>query len=78
MVNLNLLQVSIGVMPIEQVLTRVGLLPIVASRDFAVLCEGRAIVFPNSSLVEADFSVIGWEKNNYGHNLTDFSFEDII
>ena len=33
-------------------------------RDF---CGGLVIVFPNTTLVEVDFSVIGWEKNNYGH-----------
>ena len=35
MLNLNLLQVSTGVVLSEEDLTRVGLLPMVALRDFA-------------------------------------------
>ena len=30
-------------------------------------CGGLVIVFPNTTSVKADFSVVGWEKNNYGH-----------
>jgi hypothetical protein len=37
-----------------------------------------ASIFPNTSTVEADFSVIGWEKNEYRHCLTDFSLEGIL
>ena len=44
-------------------------------RDF---CGGLASVFPNTATVEADFSVIGWEKNVYRKSLTDFSLEGII
>ena len=29
------------------------------------LCGGFASVFPGTSTVESDFSVIGWEKNEY-------------
>ena len=39
MLNLNLLRVSTGVKLSEQVLTRVGLLPMVASRDFVSFVE---------------------------------------
>ncbi len=41
-------------------------------------CGGLATVFPNTSPVEADFSVIGWEKNVYRQSLTDFSLEGIL
>ena len=36
------------------------------------LCGGFASVFPGTSTVESDFSVIGWEKNEYQTALTDF------
>ena len=39
------------------------------------LCGGFASVFPGTSTVESDFSVIGWEKNEYQAALTDFSLE---
>lgn len=42
------------------------------------ICGGLATVFPNTSPVEADFSVIGWEKNEYRQSLTDFSLEGIL
>jgi hypothetical protein len=35
-------------------------------------------MFPNTTPVETDFSVIGWEKNDYQHNLTNFSLKGII
>ena len=35
-------------------------------------------MFPNIAPVEADFSVIGWERNNYRHNRTGFSLQGII
>ena len=41
-------------------------------------CGGLASVFPNTSTVEADFSVIGWEKDEYRQSLTDFSLEIIL
>ena len=41
-------------------------------------CARLAIVFPNIVPDKADFSVIGWENNDYRQNLTDFSFEGII
>ena len=36
-------------------------------------CGGIATVFPNSTTVEADFSLLGLEKNEYGKALTDLS-----
>ena len=42
------------------------------------LCGGFASVFPGTSTVESDFSVIGWEKNEYRTVLTDFSLEGIL
>ena len=42
------------------------------------LCSGFASVFPGTSTVESDFSVIGWEKNEYQTALTDFSLEGIL
>ena len=42
------------------------------------ICEGHETMFPNTTPVEADFSVIGQEKNDNRQNLTDFSLEGII
>ena len=41
-------------------------------------CGGLASIFPNTSTVESDFSVIGWEKDEYRQSLTDFSLEGIL
>lgn len=41
-------------------------------------CGALATVFPNTASVESDFSVIGWERNEYRHSLTDFSLEGIL
>jgi hypothetical protein len=41
-------------------------------------CGGLASIFPNTSTVESDFSVIGWEKDEYRQCLTDFSLESIV
>ena len=43
-----------------------------------LLCSGFASVFPGTSTVESDFSVIGLEKNEYWTALTDFSLEGIL
>ena len=48
---------------------------------YPLLCQfmgGLASVFPGTSTVEADFSVIGWEKNDYRTSLTNFSLEGIL
>lgn len=41
-------------------------------------CGDFASTFPNTATVESDFSVIGWEKNEYRTSLTDFSLEGIL
>jgi hypothetical protein len=35
-------------------------------------------MFPNTATVESDFSVIGFEKNEYRTSLTDFSLEGAL
>lgn len=42
------------------------------------VCCGFASVFPGTSTVESDFSLIGWEKDEYRFKLTDVSLEDIL
>ena len=44
-------------------------------RDF---CGGMASIFPNTATVESDFSILGWEKDEYRKSLTDLSLEGII
>ena len=44
-------------------------------RDF---CGGIATVFPNTAMVEADFSNISWEKDDSRTALTDLSLEGIL
>ena len=44
-------------------------------RDF---CGGIATIFLNTATVESDFSVLGWEKNEYRQSLTDLSLEGIM
>jgi hypothetical protein len=41
-------------------------------------CGGLASVFPNTTTVEAEFSILGWEKNVNRESLTDFSLEGIL
>ena len=41
-------------------------------------CIGLASAFPNTATVESDFSIIGWEKSDDRHDLTDFSLEGIL
>ena len=41
-------------------------------------CGDLASTFPNTSTVESDFSVIGWEKDEYRTAMTDFSLEGIL
>jgi hypothetical protein len=41
-------------------------------------CRGLASAFPNTATVESDFSIIGWEKSDDWHDLTDFSLEGIL
>jgi hypothetical protein len=44
-------------------------------RDF---CGGIATVFANTASVESDFSILGWEKDEYRLSLTDLSLEGIM
>lgn len=46
-----------------------------ALRDF---CGGIATVFANTASVESDFSILGWEKDEYRTSLTDLSLEGIM
>jgi hypothetical protein len=41
-------------------------------------CGGLATVFPGTSTVESDFSVLNWEFNEFRKSLTDFSLEGIM
>src|SRR5436309_6244109 len=54
---------------------------IVKERDFDVLrdfCDGIATMFANTASVESDFSILGWEKDEYRKSLTDLSLEGIM
>ena len=41
-------------------------------------CGGLASPFSGTSPVESDFSIIGWEKDEYRLNLTDLSLEGVL
>ncbi|KAH6600273.1 hypothetical protein BASA50_002449 [Batrachochytrium salamandrivorans] len=41
-------------------------------------CRDLASTFPNTATVETDFSIIGWEKDEFRKSLTDFSLEGIL
>jgi hypothetical protein len=41
-------------------------------------CGGLASAFPNTATVEADCSILGWEKNVNRESLSDFSLEGIL
>jgi len=41
-------------------------------------CGGLATLFPNSTSVESDFSVLKWEKDPYRNNLLDLSLEGVF
>jgi hypothetical protein len=48
---------------------------------YPLLCSfigALASVFPGTSTVESDFSLIGWEKDEYRTSLTNFSLEGIL
>ena len=36
------------------------------------------MVFPNTTTIESDFSILGWEKDEYRKSLTDLSLDGII
>lgn len=44
----------------------------------AAFCGALATLFPNNASVESDFSVLGWEKDEYRMSLTDISLEGIL
>jgi hypothetical protein len=44
-------------------------------RDF---CGGIATIFANTASVESDFSILGWEKDEYLMSLTDLSLEGVM
>lgn len=46
--------------------------------NLARFCGDLATVFPNTATVESDFSILGWEKDDYRTSLTDFSLEGIF
>ena len=49
--------------------------------NFTILpdfCGGIASVFPNTATVESDFSILGWEADEYRRSLTDLSLEGIM
>jgi hypothetical protein len=46
-----------------------------ALQDF---CGGIATVFANTASVESDFSILGWERDEYCLSLTDLSLEGIL
>ena len=46
-----------------------------ALRDF---CGGIATIFANTATVESDFSILGWEKDEYRMSLTDLLLEGIM
>ena len=35
-------------------------------------------MFPNTATVESDFSILGWEANEYRRSLTNLSLEGIM
>ena len=39
---------------------------------------GIATVFPNTASMESDFSILGWERDEYRKSLTDLSLEGIM
>ena len=41
-------------------------------------CGGMAVAFPNTATMEADFSDVRWERNEYMGGLTDFSLEGCL
>eukprot|EP00171_Calliarthron_tuberculosum_P004072 IDg4072t1 len=47
-------------------------------RKLRQFCGGIATVFPGTSTVESDFSVINWEYDEFCTSLTEFSLEGIL
>jgi len=50
-------------------------------KRYPLMCQffgGLASVFPGTSTVESDFSIIGYEKDDYRQALTNFSLEGVM
>ena len=43
-----------------------------------MFCGGIASAFPGTATVEADFSIVKWEKDEFRMSLTNFSLEGIL
>ncbi len=43
-----------------------------------MFCGGLVTLFPNSTSIESDFSVLKWEKDSYRNNLLDLSLEGVF
>jgi hypothetical protein len=41
-------------------------------------CSGLATAFPNTTLVESDFSILKWEKDDNRSSMTDLTLEGIF
>ena len=41
-------------------------------------CGGIATVFANTASVESDFSILGWERDEYRLSMTDLSLEEVL
>jgi hypothetical protein len=49
--------------------------------QFPKLCDfssGLATIYPGTTRVESDFSILGWEKDEYRSALMNFSLEGIM
>ena len=44
-------------------------------RDF---CGGIAAMFANTASVESDFSILGWERDEYRLSMMDLSLEGVL
>jgi hypothetical protein len=41
-------------------------------------CGVLATIFPGTSTVESDFSILRWEKDNFSKSLSDFGLEGVM
>ena len=47
-------------------------------QNLAEFCGVIASLFPGTSTVESDFSVLRWEKDDFRKNLSDFGLEAVL
>ncbi|KAI9909043.1 hypothetical protein PsorP6_014862 [Peronosclerospora sorghi] len=47
-------------------------------KKLEMFCGGLASIFPGTSSVESDFSILKWEKYIHRRSLTDFSLEGVM